>query len=82
MVAAVSTPKRVDAAIRAWAVENGRTVAPTGRMPTEPREAWLEATDGVVPDRRAVRCNLGQTEALEVTRRGDPRYMRPSRIAA
>ena len=60
---AATTPKRVNAAIRAWASENGRAVAATGRMPVELREAWLEATGAVVADPRAERRNLGHTEA-------------------
>ncbi|WP_150118363.1 tyrosine-type recombinase/integrase [Cellulomonas sp. B6] len=65
---AASTPKRVNAVIRAWAAENGRAVAVTGRMPVELREAWLEATGGVVADAREGRRNLGRTEAVQAYR--------------
>lgn len=65
---AASTPQRVNAEIRAWAAENGRAVAATGRMPVELREAWLEATGGVVADPRADRHNLGRTEAAQAYR--------------
>ena len=65
---AASTPKRVNAAIRAWASENGRAVAATGRMPVEVRDAWFEATGGVVADPRAERRNLGRTEAAQAYR--------------
>lgn len=67
-VRAASTPKRVNAAIRLWAAENGRAVAATGRIPTALREAWFETTDGVVPDPRADRRNLGRTEAAQAYR--------------
>ncbi len=40
-------------------------VASTGRIPTELREAWLEATGGVVADDRAARPALGHTEAAQ-----------------
>ena len=63
-----SSPARVNAAIRAWAVACGRRVASTGRIPTELREAWLEATGGVVADPRADRRNLGHTEAAQAYR--------------
>ena len=65
---AASTPKRVNAAIRAWASDNERPVASTGRIPTALREAWLEATGGVVPDPRTDRRNLGHTEAAQAYR--------------
>ncbi len=65
---AASTPQRVGAAIRAWAVATGRPVATTGRIPTTLREAWFEATDGVVQDPRAERRNLGHTEAAQAHR--------------
>ncbi len=65
---AASTPTRVNAAIRAWAAEDGRAVASTGRIPAELREAWLEATGGVVADDRAARPNLGHTEAAQAYR--------------
>ena len=65
---AALTPKRVNAAIRAWAAENGRAVAVTGRMPVELREAWLDATGGVVVDARESRRNLGRTEAAQAYR--------------
>ena len=65
---ASSTPKRINAAIRAWAAENGRVVASTGRIPAELREAWLEATGGVVPDIHEGRPNLGYTEAAQAFR--------------
>jgi len=65
---AASTPKRVNAAIRAWALENGRAVAATGRRPVELREAWLDATGGVVVDAREGRRNLGRTEAAQAYR--------------
>lgn len=65
---AASTPTRVNAAIRAWAVANGRVVASTGRIPAELREAWLESTGGVVADDRATRPNLGHTEAAQAYR--------------
>jgi integrase len=62
---AASTPTRVNAAIRAWALENGRPAASTGRIPAELREAWLEATGGTVADPRGDRRNLGHTEAAQ-----------------
>lgn len=65
---AASTPKRVNAAVRAWATENGRAVAVTGRMPVEVRGGWLEATGGVVADPRESRRNLGRTEAAQAYR--------------
>lgn len=65
---AASTPKRINAAIRAWALENERTVAVTGRMPVELPEAWFEATGGVVVDARESRRNLGHTEAAQAYR--------------
>jgi len=58
---AASTPKRINAVIRAWALDNGRAAAVTGRMPVELRKAWLKATGGVVADARAERRNLGRT---------------------
>ncbi len=63
-----SSPAKVNAAIRAWATASGRPVASTGRIPTALREAWLEATGGVVPDPRAERRNLGHTEAAQAYR--------------
>jgi len=63
-----ANPARVNAAIRAWAVASGRPVASTGRILTELREAWLEATGGVVADPRAERRNLGHTEAAQAYR--------------
>ncbi|WP_175499430.1 tyrosine-type recombinase/integrase [Cellulomonas marina] len=65
---AASTPKRVNAAIRTWAIENARAVAATGRMLVELREAWLEATGGVVAGLRESRRNLGHTEAAQAYR--------------
>ena len=65
---AASTPRRVNAAIRAWAAHDGRTVASTGRIPTRLREAWLEATGGVVTDPRGDRRNVGRTEAAQAYR--------------
>lgn len=66
---ASTTPDRINQAIRAWAVEEGRPVAPTGRMPAALREAWLAATRGAVPlDPRAERHNLGHTEAAQAYR--------------
>jgi integrase len=65
---AASSPGRVNATIRAWAVATGRSVASTGRIPTELREAWLEATGGVVADPRTDRRNLGHTEAAQAYR--------------
>ncbi|MGN8244196.1 Lsr2 family DNA-binding protein [Cellulomonas soli] len=46
---AASNTAHVNAAIRAWALENGRPVAATGWMPAELREAWFEATGGGRP---------------------------------
>ena len=63
-----SSPTRVNAEIRAWAVANGRAVASTGRLPAALREAWLEASGGVVVDPRAERSNLGHTEAAQAYR--------------
>lgn len=60
---AASTPKRVNAAIRAWATENGRTVAPAARVPSKLHGAWLKSTGGVVADPHAERRNLVRTEA-------------------
>jgi len=65
---AASSPARVNAAIRAWAVASGGPVASTGRIPAALREAWLEATDGVVAEPRAERRNLGHTEAAQAYR--------------
>ena len=65
---AASTPTRINAAIRAWALENERAVATTGRMPVELREAWIEATGGVMADPRESRANLGHTEAAQAYR--------------
>lgn len=65
---AATTPKRVNAAIRAWAAEEGRPVASTGRIPRQLREAWLKASSGVVVDPRGERRNLGHTEAAQAYR--------------
>ncbi|MCL3861753.1 tyrosine-type recombinase/integrase [Actinotalea sp. K2] len=65
---AASTPKRVNAAIRAWALVEGLPVASTGRIPTALRESWLEASGGVVVDPRGDRRNLGHTEAAQAYR--------------
>lgn len=43
-------------------------MAVTGRIPVELREAWLEATGGVVADAWEGRRNLGRTEAAQAYR--------------
>ncbi|HQY32478.1 tyrosine-type recombinase/integrase [Actinotalea sp.] len=65
---AASSPRKVNAAIRAWAATEGRPVASTGRIPGDLREAWLVATEGAVSDPRADRSNLGHTEAAQAYR--------------
>ncbi|PYF99065.1 Lsr2 protein [Georgenia satyanarayanai] len=65
---AATAPSRVNAAIRAWAAGNGRSVATTGRIPAHIRDAWEKAggLDLITAPRETV--NAGKTEPAQAYR--------------
>lgn len=64
---ATTSPKRVNAAIRAWAPDHGHAVSATGRIPASVRAAW-EADGGPAALATPPKPTAGETEAAQAYR--------------